>query len=350
MQADTVEHFLVVIGEADVFQLDEVVRRQLFCAFRALHILAGQHLCHLADDGVDLRNVVGVGEGGDQRLHNAEGEDDDRQKCFRRQCAVHIEKAAHRQNAEKRGGKYRHARRLSEEAAAHPVDEAVRAFLCGGNKFCVAGLGLAEGLDDLNAADVFHSRVVQHLCRGDRALELLVIAAEHGRKAENTQRNDDQHGKTHAPVLGKEQHQHRQRAHNVGGHLRQQVGKGGFDGIDPLDDDVLIRAGGTIQHRTQRQRRQLIQQPCAGIGQHMEGGVMGEGRGHAVQHIAQHPAARHPRAERQTLRQFRRASDQCGDEPDDDEIRRKGAGDTQQRRKYTQSVFAVPTFCQLQQP
>ena len=54
-----------------------------------------------------------------------------------------------------------------------------------------------------------------------------------------------------------------------------------------------------VQHRAKGQRRQLIQQPCAGIGQHMEGGVMGEGRGHAVQHIAQHPAARHPRAERQ---------------------------------------------------
>jgi len=77
------------------------------------------------------------------------------------------------------------------------------------------------------------------------------------------------------------------------------VGKGGFDGIDPLDDDVLIRAGGTIQHRTQRQRRQLVQQPDAGIGQHMERRMVGERGGHAVQHIAQHPAARHPCAERQ---------------------------------------------------
>ena len=59
----------------------------------------------------------------------------------------------------------------------------------------------------------------------------------------------------------------------------------------------------------------------------MEGGVMGEGRGHAVQHIAQHPEARHPRAERQAVRQLRRAVYQCGDEPDDDEIRNKRAGE-----------------------
>ena len=105
-----------------------------------------------------------------------------------------------------------------------------------------------------------------------------------------------------------------------------------------------------IQHCAKGQRRQLIQQPCADTRQHMEGGVMGEGGGNAVQHIAQHPAARHPRAERQAVRQLRRAVYQCGDEPDDDEIRNKRAGDAQQRREDTQSVLAVPPFCQLCQP
>ena len=64
------------------------------------------------------------------------------------------------------------------------------------------------------------------------------------------------------------------------------MGKGGFNGVHALDDNVLIGAGGMVQHRAKGQRCQLVQQPCAGIGQHMEGGVMGEGRGHAVQHIA----------------------------------------------------------------
>ena len=105
-----------------------------------------------------------------------------------------------------------------------------------------------------------------------------------------------------------------------------------------------------VQHRAKGQRGQLIQQPCAGIGQHMEGGVMGEGCGHAVQHIAQHPAARHPCAERQAAGKLRRAVYQCGDKPDDDEIRNKRAGNAQQRRKDAQSVLAVPPFCQLCQP
>ena len=101
VQADAVEHLFIVIGEADVFQLDGVVRWKILRFLRALHILAGQHLRHLADDGLDLYNVVGVGEGSDQRLHDAEGKHDDCQKCFCQQGAVHIEKAAHRQDAEK---------------------------------------------------------------------------------------------------------------------------------------------------------------------------------------------------------------------------------------------------------
>ena len=60
-----------------------------------------------------------------------------------------------------------------------------------------------------------------------------------------------------------------------------------------------------------------------------------------MQHIAQHPAARHPRAERQALQQLRRAADQRGNDLNDDKIRHKGACDTQQCRKDAQGVLAV---------
>ena len=83
MQIDSVQYLLVVIGKADILQLDGVIGWQLFPRRRALHILTGQHLCHLAHDGRHLRNVVGVRKGGDQRLHNAEGQDDDRQERLR---------------------------------------------------------------------------------------------------------------------------------------------------------------------------------------------------------------------------------------------------------------------------
>ena len=126
--------------------------------------------------------------------------------------------------------------------------------------------------------------------------------------------------------------------------------KGSLNGVHALHDNVLIGAGGTVQHRAKRQRRQLVQQPCAGIGKYMEGSMVRKRGGRAVQHIAQHPAARHPRAERQAAGKLRRAVYQCGNDPNDDEIRNKRAGDAQQRRKNAQGVFAVAPFRQLQQP
>ncbi len=62
MQIDSVQYLLVVIGKADILQLDGVIGRQLFRAFRALHIFAGQHLRHLVHDGLDLGDVIGVGK------------------------------------------------------------------------------------------------------------------------------------------------------------------------------------------------------------------------------------------------------------------------------------------------
>ena len=72
--------------------------------------------------------------------------------------------------------------------------------------------GLVEGLDDLDAADVFNRCVVKGLCGDHGALEFFIVAAEHRQEAGNSQRHDEKHGKPHAPVLQKQQHQHRQRA------------------------------------------------------------------------------------------------------------------------------------------
>lgn len=69
-----------------------------------------------------------------------------------------------------------------------------------------------------------------------------------------------------------------------------------------------------------------------------------------MQRIAQHPKARHPRAEGQATGKLRRAVYQCGNNSNDDEIRDKRAGDAQQRCKNAQRVFAVASFRQLQQP
>ena len=349
-QADAVQYLLVMVGKPYMFQLDGVIGGQFFGFFRAMHILARQHLRHLTDDDTHLCDIVGIGKGGDERLHNAEGKHDDGKECLRRERAMHIKQTAHRKNAEQRRGEYRHACDLTEQTAAHPIYKAVRALFGGGNELRIACFRLPESFYDLNAADVFHGGVVERFCRGDGALKLLIVAAEHGHKAENAERQDDKHGKSHAPVLDEQYHKNRQRADDVGGHFRQQMGERRFDGIDALDDDVFVRAGGTIQHRTQRQRGQLVEQPCAGVGKHTKCGMVGKRSGDAVQHIAQYPEARHPRTEHKTAGQLRRAVHQRGDYFDDDKIRYKRAGDAEQRRENTQGIFAPPALCQLHQP
>ena len=101
---------------------------------------------------------------------------------------MHIEQTPHRQNAEQRRGEYRHACDLTEQTAAHPIYKAVRALFGSGNELRIACFRLPESFDDLNAADVFHGGVVERFCRGDGALKFLIVAAEHGHKAENAER------------------------------------------------------------------------------------------------------------------------------------------------------------------
>ena len=233
------QHLLVPVGKAHPFQRNGAVCRQLRGRSRALQLLLLQNVRRLAHDGAHLGQIVGIGKGGQQGLHHAEGKHDDRQKVLHRQAPVHIQQAAHRQHPQQRGGEDRHARRLAEQIAAHPVDKAVGPLLCGGDELGVAGLGLAEGFDDLDAADVFHGGVVQRLGGSNGALKVFLIVVEHGHQRRAAQRHHDQHGKAHPPVYQKQQRQHRQRAHDIGGHLRQQVRQRGLDGVYPLHDDIL---------------------------------------------------------------------------------------------------------------
>ena len=61
--------------------------------------------CHLADDGTQLGQIVRIGIGGDQGLHDAEGEHNHRNQLVRRQAAVHGQQTADGQDAHQCGGK-----------------------------------------------------------------------------------------------------------------------------------------------------------------------------------------------------------------------------------------------------
>ena len=81
---------------------------------------------------------------------------------------------------------------LIDVAAPHPFYEAVSALLRRDHELLVAGLGLAEGLDDLNAIDVLYRGIVQRLGFDHRVLIALLAAPHHQGEEEQTHRNRDQ--------------------------------------------------------------------------------------------------------------------------------------------------------------
>ena len=64
----------------------------------------------------------------------------------------------------------------------------------------VTAFRLAEHLDDLDAADVFHRRVVESLCGGHPARVVFAVARHHQHEKEHAQRQRGQRGQRHAPV------------------------------------------------------------------------------------------------------------------------------------------------------
>ena len=103
------ERFFFTIGKADVLQLDGVVLWPGGGSSGAVQILLLQNVRHLADDGTQLGQIVRIGIGGDQGLHDAEGEHNHRNQLVRRQAAIHRQQTADGQDAHQCGGKNGHA-------------------------------------------------------------------------------------------------------------------------------------------------------------------------------------------------------------------------------------------------
>ena len=181
-------------------------------------------------------------------------------------------------------------------------------------------------------------------------MEFGLIAVEHGHKAQNPQRQHDQHGQPHTPVHSKQQHQHGNGSHDVGGHFRHDMGQGGFNRVHPLYDDILIGAGGLFQHRPQGQGGQLIQQPHPDVRQHMKGSVVGQGGGDGVQHVAQHPPCPHDQTAVQAPGLLRRAVQQGVDQLNHNQVWRQRAGHPRQGSQYAEQVLPSAGGRQLHQP
>ena len=82
-----------------------------------------------------------------------------------------------------------HGKGKRQNARTHPVNVAVCRFIGVMHEAVIGAFRLAEHLDNLNAADVFDRRVIQRLCRRNRALVELRASRHHKHIAEQPQRH-----------------------------------------------------------------------------------------------------------------------------------------------------------------
>ena len=77
LQVDAVKHFLLMISEGHIFELNILGLRLAGRGVRALHVLQRQQRCHLTDDGTQLCKIIAVRHDSDERRNQANGKKND---------------------------------------------------------------------------------------------------------------------------------------------------------------------------------------------------------------------------------------------------------------------------------
>ena len=105
---------------------------------------------------------------------------------------------------------------------------------------------MTKRFDYLNPTNVLYNGVCHLLSRFDRALPfdgIVLHASGHNSKAHH-QRNKGQ--ERHAPVHNEQIYDNHQRHQHISGHFRDQVRKGRFHAINPVNNRRFILAGRSI--------------------------------------------------------------------------------------------------------
>ena len=204
----------------------------------------------------------------------------------------------------------------------------------------IAGFGLPEDLDDLNAADILHRRIIQGLGGRHGALVELRASGHHEHIAEHAQRHCCEGSQTHAPVDGKDVDQDDDRDQKIRRKLRHNMGKRRLDGVDTLNQGVFQGAGTLFQNGTQRHPRQLFHAAFPDFPQHGEGRLMAGGGGQRVKQHPPQPERRHDQAAVQIEGEVLHTAHQPLHDADHDKIRGKREGDTDDRQNHAQDILS----------
>ena len=287
------QHLGIIISEADIVQLNGAALRCLRIGLRAGQLLRGQNIRHLRDYRPDLGKVVGELHTADDRRDEPHREDHDEHELIRRQRSVFQQQPADGKHCQERCGHDVHGKGEIEIALVHPVDIALGALPGGGDELLIAALRLAENLDDLNAADILHRRVVERVGRRHGAGIVLIVPHHHQHEKDHAERERDKACQRHAPIESEQIYKRCDNNNGVAAHLRDDVRERRFDAVHALDEDVLKFTRTSGLHVAQRHTGKLTKPLLADIAQDGKGRLMRLRRGERVKQHPQQPERRH---------------------------------------------------------
>ena len=270
LHVNTVENLLILVGKLHTMKADVRALRFLCEHCRPLHIFSLQDLRDFPEDRIHFRNVIHIGKSNHQRRHQSGRENNAGDKILRGEAAVFYQQKAHRKNSKERRRHERQRSRLPPDTFPHPSDKAVSSLSSRERKLLVGTSGFSESFDDLNAVDIFHSRVIQILCLLYRHIKLTLTLCHHHRRKNHTDEDRNQISQSHPPVDGEQVDEHYHRQQNIRCKLRYDMSQCRLHGVHSLHNDILVASAVVIQHRSQRNLRKFLAELSADASEHIE--------------------------------------------------------------------------------
>ena len=225
---------------------------------RPRHLRRFQNAADLAKDRSHGAKVIRIAHQGNERRDDADRKYDHGHQVLRSQRSALYQQPADGQHRNHCRRHDHHGKGKGDDAGSHPVDVTVRRLIGVVHKAVIAGSCLAEGLDNLDPADVLHRRIVERLGGCDGALIEFSASRHHEHITEHPQRHCDKAGQPHSPVDGKNVDKNDDGDQQVRGKLRHDMRQRRLDAVDPLDQCVFQRTGALFKHRAQGHTGQLL--------------------------------------------------------------------------------------------
>ena len=283
------EHFIFLIGEANVFKGYAVVfsgKRLLFLFQRR-----GVHqLFQRCDLVVDLRQGGHEAQSPQQRRPRAEGHTEHQRQIRQRGSAGKHQIGPDGQGEQGQAGENAVIQRHPGPADPVPGQRKIPVAPYILLKPLVGFAVPVENLDHLHAVDVLHNGVVHFLGGSVVGPHFAGAGFIHGAHGDEAQRQGAEGQQRQLPVHEKHGDKDEQGHRHIGETFRQGVGQQQLDGVDVVNEHLFEGSHALFLNGSQRLALQLPLEGGTQIPQGFVGRPVGEGQPLDVEQGVQHPA------------------------------------------------------------